>query len=338
MRTEGCESLSAHGAPGDPWKEPIVDASVIIPTHNRCDWVIRAVRALVRQTHPAGLYEIIVACDRCTDGTSEALAAAFGEKVRVVQSDAPGQAGALNTGLKHALGELAILLDDEMEAEPGFVAAHVSAHRVRPGARLAVTGYSPVLVDSATPPYVQMMARNYRSYFERLAQPDRVSSPVDLCGCNFSLPLSAFREVSGFNESYFFQRNDFELAVRLLPLGYEIAFCREAQANQHIAVSAAAVIDRTADRARNDCRLAREYPWCIPHLPFFRVLTEPAVRRRWRVLWETASIAAGVIQTARRVFPGSLRLANLEYAARYCMGLRKEIGSWRAFRRLAETS
>lgn len=339
---------AAEGTPSDPtvrasWRYlgrsdgTIMDVSVIIPTHNRCKWVVRAVDALLRQDYPAESYEVLISCDRCTDGTEQSLRSTFGERVRVVRSDLPGQAGALNVGLKHAHGALAIILDDELEAEEGFVSAHVEAHRTERAGKIAVTGYSPVIIDSESTPYVRRLARDYEDYFAELAAGGRKSAPTDLCGCNFSLRVSTFRELGSFNESYFFRRNDFELAARLLQLGYEIRFCRAARANQHLAVTADIVIGRTRERAQNDCRLARDYPWCVPYLPFYRILTIPSVRKRWRVLWEICRPTAPLFRAARRVFPASVRLANLEYAARYCAGLRREIGDWHTFCRLADT-
>jgi GT2 family glycosyltransferase len=298
--------------------------------------VLRAAEALVRQEYSPERFEIIICCDRCTDGTEESLRSAFGHRLRVVKADAAGQAGALNTGLKHARGWLAIMLDDELEAEKGFVAAHVHAHLSEATAKIAVTGYSPVTIDANSAAYVRMMARDYENYFLEFAKTGRKGKPTDLCGANFSLSLSALRAVGGFKQGCL--RNDFELALRLLELGYEIRFCRGAQANQHVAITADVVIGRTAQRAQNDCQMALDYPWCVPYLPFYRILTDPSVRRRWRVLWETSRPAASLFGAARRVFPASVRLANLEYAARYCMGLRQEIGSWDKFRRLAATN
>jgi glycosyltransferase involved in cell wall biosynthesis len=312
-----------------------LDASILIPTHNRHKWVLRAVGALIRQSHPAASYEIIVSCDRCTDGTEESLRSTFGDRVSVVKSVVPGQAAALNASLKYARGEIAIFLDDEMEAAADLVSAHVYAQRVRRDTRKAVTGYSAVVIDSSATPYTRMVARHYENYFTKLAQSGRENSPKDLCGSNFSLPLAVFREVGGFNESYL--RNDFELAIRLLRFGYEIRFCRAARANQHLAITPHAIIARAAERAQNDYRLACEYPWCIPHLPFYRVLTNSAVRRRWRVLWETSRQATGLFMAARRLCTDSLRLINLEYATRYCAGLRDEIGDWKKFCRLANS-
>jgi GT2 family glycosyltransferase len=297
--------------------------------------VLRAVSALLRQTYPVDSYEIIVSCDRCTDGTADSLHSAFGDRVRVLNSEAPGPSGAVNTALKHARGELVIVLDDEMEANEGLISAHVQAHRTEPGAAIVVTGYSAVVMDSGATPFTRMVARDYENYFAGMSMPRGESTPNDLCGSNFSVPIAAFAEVGGYNERYSFQRNDFELAVRLLHAGYEIRFCRAAQSRQHLAINAGVVIDRTMERARNDCRLAFDYPWCVPYLPFYRTLINRTVRYRWRVLWEIAPIAAGVFGIARRVFPENLWPGNLEYAARYCVGLRKELGSWRAFRQLA---
>jgi GT2 family glycosyltransferase len=313
-----------------------VDASIIIPTHNRSDYVLRAVGALITQTHPAVSYEIIVSCDRCTDGTPEFLRSTFGDRIKVLNSEVRGQAAALNAGLKSARGELAILLDDEMEAEADFVFAHVYAHRTQRTARVAITGYSPVVIDSSATPYTRMVASHYDDYFAKLAEPARKQSPNDLCGSNFSLPMSTFQEVGGFDETYL--RNDFELAIRLLRVGYEIVFCRAARAKQRLAITADAVLSRTAERAQNDYRLACDYVWCVPDLPFYRVLVNRSVRRRWRVLWGSSRQAAALFRTARKVFPGSVRLANLEYAARYCIGLRHEIGDWKKFCSLAATA
>ncbi len=315
-----------------------MDASVIIPTHNRKELVQLAVGALMRQDYPPDRYEVIVSCDRCTDGTAGALKAEFGDRVRVATAEAPGQCGALNTGLKLARGHLVIAIDDEMQARSGFVAAHVSAHRQHAGEKAVVTGYSKVVLDETATPYLRLMAHRYEAYFARLADPARVTSPNDLCGSNFSAPLDAVLQAGGFNESYFFQRNDFELAVRLIRRGFRVYYCPEARTDHRLAVSAESILDRTAARAAADCRLAREYPWCLPHLPFFRVLSDASVRRRWQVLWRLAQPAAAVFHCARRFFPRNPRLVDLEYAARYCIGLRQETGSWRAFEQLAGAS
>jgi hypothetical protein len=47
-------------------------------------------------------YEALVCCDRCTDGTGQALQSRLGNQMDVVESTVPGQAEALNTGWRCA--------------------------------------------------------------------------------------------------------------------------------------------------------------------------------------------------------------------------------------------
>ena len=306
-------------------------ASVIIPTHNRRAHVERAVQALMKQDYPQSSYEIIVCCDRCTDGTEQALRSRFGNKISIIRSALLGQPAALNTSWRRAQGELAVLLDDEMEAFEGFITAHVAAHRASGRAKIAVTGYSPVVIDAAlATPMTRQLARFFEQYFQELDRPDHESTPLDMCGCNFSIPVAALREAGGFNESYL-QRNDFELAVRLLENGYSFRFSRDARASNWIAVDTKTLIDRAAERAREDYRLACAHPWCIRYLQFYRPLHRPGPRRRWRILWETSAAAATILSFFRKLSLNNLHLANLEYLCRYCTGLREQVGSWRKF-------
>src|SRR5579862_5052675 len=113
--------------------------SVIIPTHNRRIHVLRAAQALLEQNYAHDSYEVIVCCDRCTDGTEQALRSRFKNRVEVIKSASPGQAAALNTAWQRASGELAIFLDDEMEAVEGFITAHATAHRASSIPKLAIT-------------------------------------------------------------------------------------------------------------------------------------------------------------------------------------------------------
>jgi GT2 family glycosyltransferase len=215
-----------------------------------------------------------------------------------------------------------------MEATVGLISAHVHAHQAMTTAKVAVTGYSPVVVTKASPPLMQKTANEYEKYFFELGRKDRKPTPLDLCGSNFSVPVSTLNEVNGFDETYFFQRIDFELAVRLIERGYDIRFSRDARADMHLAVTEDDLIDRASARAKNDWRLAVQYPWCAPYLPFFRAVRDPATQLRWQLLWKTADIVAPIFSKLRKVAPRSVRLMSWEYATRYCMALGEAAGNW----------
>lgn len=310
-----------------------MNVSVIIPTHNRRSHVLAALAALQKQDYGGGTVEVIVVCDRCTDGTQEAISHDFPD-VRLHTSPAPGQAAALNAGIEAARGELAIFLDDEMLAVPSFISAHVAAHAAQESP-VAVTGYAPAIVDSKASAFQRYLAENYRATDMKLRGRARPAAPVDLNGGNFSIPLSLIRAKGGFSVSYFQNRIDFELAARLIESGHDILYSAEARADQRIALVPADVVRRASDRAAIDVRLAREHPWCISYLPFARVYGDRAVRRRWRALWTTSEAATGVLALARRIAPESVRAARWEYAIRYIAGLRVELGSWPNLMKLA---
>jgi len=105
-----------------------MQASVLIPTRNRRDSLLRTLRALRSQRADGPRFEIIVSFDRCADGSAEAVAREFPD-VRTLIPSAPGPSGAFNAAARAAAGPLFIFLDDDMDPVPDFVGAHVRAHR-----------------------------------------------------------------------------------------------------------------------------------------------------------------------------------------------------------------
>lgn len=92
--------------------------SVVIPTHNRPQLLIRAVESVLAQTYSD--YEIVIIDDGSTDDTAkvvEQFLLTIPEKagrVRYVWQKNIGLSGALNTGIANAVGEwLSFLADDD---------------------------------------------------------------------------------------------------------------------------------------------------------------------------------------------------------------------------------
>ncbi len=88
--------------------------TVVIPTHNRADLVIRAVKSVCAQS--IRNLEVIVVDDRSVDSTIESVSeiARHDARVQVVaNSRTPGACGARNTGLMLAKGEVVGFLDDD---------------------------------------------------------------------------------------------------------------------------------------------------------------------------------------------------------------------------------
>lgn len=86
--------------------------SVVVPTFNRPDLVVRAVRSVAAQTVSA--IEIIVVLDGCDDATSRLLGEIADPRLRVIlPTHHLGNADARNRGVAEARGRWTALLDDD---------------------------------------------------------------------------------------------------------------------------------------------------------------------------------------------------------------------------------
>ncbi len=103
---------------------PVPRASVVIPTWNGAELLRAALASLRRQTYRD--FEIIVVDNGSTDHTRAMLAAEFPEVRTVVLPVNRGFAAAVNCGIRAGAGEYVALLNNDAEAEPGWLGALVA--------------------------------------------------------------------------------------------------------------------------------------------------------------------------------------------------------------------
>ncbi|MBK43712.1 MAG: hypothetical protein CMN20_00565 [Roseovarius sp.] len=88
--------------------------SVILPTYNRAHTLMRAVTSVLNQDYRE--IELIVVDDASTDGTTELLESIADPRLRVIRHDHnKGVAGATNTGIQAARGEIIAFQDSDDE-------------------------------------------------------------------------------------------------------------------------------------------------------------------------------------------------------------------------------
>ncbi len=105
--------------------------SVIIPNFNQSHYVGNSIRSVLNQTWQD--FEIIVVDDGSTDDSREVVSQ-FGEKARYIWQKNQGLAGARNTGIQAAAGELIGLLDADDEWAPGYLEEMTRLAGENPGA------------------------------------------------------------------------------------------------------------------------------------------------------------------------------------------------------------
>ena len=255
--------------------------SVVVPTYQRRDSLLRTLASLRAQTLPATEFEVITAVDGSTDGTVEA-ARGFAAPYRLSVLDGPnqGRAMACNAGIRAAAGDVVVLLDDDMEASAELLAAHARAHQA-PAAR-AVVGPAPIVISPASPPFVRYMANGFRWRLARLAQPGYRLTFRDTYTGNFSARRDVLLQVGGFDEAFrTYGHEDYELALRLQAAGVELVYSADALAHQHYEKTFAAFARDGVARGRTAVLLAAKHPAAADRLKLSEYHRET---RTWRTL------------------------------------------------------
>src|SRR4051795_7762112 len=114
--------------------------SVVAPTYNRAHGLPAFVEPLLRE---AALHELVVAVDGSRDRSLEWLRAKGEQDPRVKALELPnrGAGPTRQAGIEAATGDVVLLLDDDVIAEPGLVAGHARHHAALEP--LMVLGYMP---------------------------------------------------------------------------------------------------------------------------------------------------------------------------------------------------
>jgi glycosyltransferase involved in cell wall biosynthesis len=93
--------------------------SVIIPTYNRKDSLLRTLESLARQTYPHDRFEVIVVDDAAQIGTSPQFdVEAFSLDLAYLSPGHLGAADARNHGAIHSRGEILVFVDDDIVLSP----------------------------------------------------------------------------------------------------------------------------------------------------------------------------------------------------------------------------
>ena len=175
--------------------------SVVMPTHNRAELLPAALRALGAQTVPPSEYEVILVADGCTDATPAAVASVRSElayTLHFIEQPGQGAAAARNRGVERATAPLILFLDDDMDAAPTLIEAHLSEHAARPGS--LVLGYFPIPLRAAEhDPFARSARDWWDAGFAARREAEYRFGFRDFCTGNISLPGDLFRAVGGFD-------------------------------------------------------------------------------------------------------------------------------------------
>src|SRR3954452_11622820 len=253
-------AADAHGA---------ADArmSIVVPTRNRAERLRAMLESLASQDGPE--YEVVIVDNASDDDTLRVVGdadAASSAHIRALHLPQPmGPAIARNRGWRAARGALVVFTDDDVVAQPGWLAAIAAAHARDPEA----------VIQGRTIPDPREADR-----LSAFSRSQAASGPGPwFQTCNIAYPRALLEELGGFDESFWEAAGeDTDLGWRAVEIGTRVVY-EPAALNWH-AVHQPGVwrLIRSTQKWRLAVRSAPRHPQLLAAL-HRRVFWKPAHER-----------------------------------------------------------
>jgi glucosyl-dolichyl phosphate glucuronosyltransferase len=213
--------------------------SVIIPTRNRGHFLQDAIGSILDQSLPAEYYEIIIVDNGSSDDTKtvvESLKSKNSKKIRYVHESEPGLHNGRHRGVREAVGDILVFVDDDIIADPIWLEMILKTFN---DSDVALVG-GKVLPkwEGEVPPWIDVF-KNKTEYgwtigYLSLLDFGNASKEIPgkfVFGCNFSIRKDVLYECGGFHpdgmpDELIQYRGDGEtaLAVAIQARGYRIIY------------------------------------------------------------------------------------------------------------------
>ncbi len=214
--------------------------TAVVVNYNGASYLDACLRTL-EQTRPAPA-EIIVVDNASTDDSLQELHAF--PRVRVLaQPRNLGFAGGANAGLGAVETEIALLLNPDVEVDADFGQSLITEFAAddQLGAAGALLRYpdSDRIQHAGGAIERPLMTTSHLAYGQRIREARLAPADVDfVTGGAMGLRMSAFREVSGFDETFSpVYYEDVDLSVRLRDAGWRVRFLPSLRAVHHEGVT-----------------------------------------------------------------------------------------------------
>lgn len=182
--------------------------SVIIPTHNRANFLSLALISLTQQTISIDQFEIIIIDNGSTDNTTQIVEEHSSQQnnIRYFYEPEPGLHVGRHRGMLEAKNDILVFADDDIEAFPTWLE---SIQSVFYDSDVAMVGGNNIpMFLSAPPPWLLALwnkpfKRNVRAIpalsIIEINESSRDYDPYFVWGCNFSIRKAVLLAAGGFH-------------------------------------------------------------------------------------------------------------------------------------------
>jgi len=291
---------------------------VVVVNWNRKELLRACLRSLARQA--GAEFEVIVVDNGSSDGSAEVAEGEFGARV-IRNRENRGFCAANNQGIAVGRGEFIALLNNDAEAEPGWLAALEAACSRAPDIGMAASKVlvweEPGRIDKAGHlMFPDGQNRGRGSGALDRGQYEREEEVLWPDGCAALYRRAMLEEIGGFDEDFFAYGDDAELGLRARIAGWRCVYTPRAVARHHRGATLGKDSARRLELIeRNRVLLALKlFPWSLLWLnPLFFAA---------RLAAGAAAAGRGAGDTAH--FPG--------LAGKWAMACALARGDWQALR------
>ncbi len=302
-----------------------MNASIIIPNYNGLRFLATCLDALAAQTYPRKLTEVILVDDGSTDDSVSFVRQHYPEVIVVQMTRNSGLAAACNAGARAAHGDLLVMLNNDTEVEPGWLAALVESAAAHPQAgaiasKMLLFDRRDTLHNAGDLMGADGIPRN-RGVWERDA--GRYDADLTIfggCGGGVAYRRAAWEQAGGFDERLFMYLEDVDLAWRLQLLGWRAIFAPQARLYHHLSATGGGTLASFYVGRNTLWVIAKDMPGALIRRHF-----GPIVAAQARVAWD-----------ALRAWRGASARARLRGQLAGLLGLPKALG-WRSAVQSART-
>ncbi len=274
-------------------------ASIIIPNYNGKRFLDPCLGAVARQTYPRELTEVILVDDASTDDSVAYVRERYGEVKVVVLDRNSGLAVACNAGARAAGGDLLVMLNNDTEVEPGWLAALIASAEAHPAAgaiasKMLLFDRRDTLHNAGDLMGADGIPRNRGVWQVDRGQFDADTCVFGGCGGGVAYRRAAWQAAGGFDERLFMYLEDVDLAWRLQLLGWEAVFAPDARLYHHLSATGGGTLASYYTGRNTLWVIAKDMPGPLVRRHFGRIL-----RSQWRVTRDALKAWRGAAARAR---------------------------------------
>jgi len=276
---------------------PNFPISVIIPNWNGAEHLPTCLDSLRAQTCPN--VEIIVADNASTDGSQALLARQYPE-VRLVQlPENRGFTGACNAGLEAAGGEILVLLNNDTEADPNWLAAVAAAFERHPEAgsvasKMLLFDQRDVFHTAGDFYRLDGTPGNRGVWQKDVGQYDQEEYVFSACGGSAAYRRTMLEQIGSLDDAFFFSCEDLDLGWRAQLAGWRCLYVPEAIVYHKLQATGGGTTASFYNGRNFIYLIAKDYPGSL-----LRRYWPAVLRAQLRISWEALRAWRGAAARAR---------------------------------------